>query len=268
MLRGVGARRRGLRLNGRSARGLAGVMLALGWLASACTPQPAPTIPPATLRVVATDLASPLLADLVEAYAAVQPHTPLLAATTSLSAIEAEVTAGRADLALTTTYSAGQYATPLGYVVLLVVVHPANALNQLSEAQIREVFSGRVSDWAQVGGPAGPIQVVCREDHSDGAEAFSRLALDGALPTLNALVAPSWAAMRAAVSQNPAAIGYLPGPELDAGVRSITLEQPMRALIVAVAPQALAGASRDFLAWAQSEAGQEVVAQKYEAVRP
>ncbi len=243
-------------------------MLALGWLASACIPQPVPTVPPATLRVVTTDLASPLLADLAEAYATVQPQRPLLAATTSLSAIGAELTAGRVDLALTTTYSAGQFATPLGYVALLVVVHPANAVNQLSAAQIRDVFSGRVNDWAQVGGPAGPIQVVCREDHSDGAEAFDRLALDGAPPTLNALVAPGWAAMRAAVSQNPAAIGYLPAPELDAGVRRVTLEQPMRALIVAVAPQPPGGATRDFLAWAQSQAGQEVVAQKYEAVRP
>jgi len=257
---GVGAIRR--------AHALAGVILAIGWLASACASQPSPPPMPVALRVAATDLASPLLADLAQAYAAAQPQTSLLAAITPLSSVPGDLAAGRADLALTTTYSTDQFATPIGYVTLVVVVNPANPLGQLSDTQLRDVFSGRANDWAQVGGPAGPIQVVCREDHSDGAEAFDRVALEGALPTLNALVAPGWAAMRAAVSQNPAAIGYLPAPEVDAGVRPIKVEKPLRALIAAVAPQPPTGASRDFLTWAQSAAGQEVVGQKYGVIRP
>jgi phosphate transport system substrate-binding protein len=177
-----------------------------------------------------------------------------------------DLASGRADLALTTTYSADQFASPIGYVTLIVVVNSANPLSQLSAAQLRDLFSGRASDWAQVGGPAGPIQVVCREDRSDGAEAFDRLALEGAAPTLNALVAPSWSAMRTAVSQNPAAVGYLPAPEVEAGVRPIKVEQPLRALIVVIALHAPTGASRDFLAWTQSAAGQAVVGKRYEAV--
>jgi ABC-type phosphate transport system substrate-binding protein len=220
------------------------------------------------LRVAATDLAGPLLADLAQAYSAARPQTSLLAATTPLSALSGDLAAGRADLALTATYSTDHFATPVGYVTLLVVVNPANPLGQLSAAQLRDIFSGRANDWSEVGSLAGPIQVVCREDHSDGAEAFDRLALEGSLPTLNALVAPDWAAMRTAVSRNPKAIGYLPAPEVGAGVRPIKVEKPLRVLIAAVAPQTPTGASRDFLAWVQSAAGQEVVRQRYETVNP
>ena len=250
----------------RPARRLAGVVLALGWLVSACRPQPALPPTPVTLRVAATDLAGPLLVDLAQAYAVAQPKASVLASTPPLSALPADLAAGRVDLALAATYSTDQFATPIGYATLMVVVNPANPLSRLSAAKLRDIFTGRASDWAQVGGPAGLIQVVCREDQSDGAAAFDRLALEGAVPTLNALVAPSWAAMRSAVSANPQAIGYLPAPELEAGVRPVNLEQPLRFLIAAVAPQAPQGAARDFVAWAQSAAGQEVVAKEYEAV--
>ena len=265
MPRGRAEAGRALRVTWRRSLNLAGLMVILGWLASAC--RPAPTPAPVSLHVAATDLAAPLLADLAQSYAAARPQTPLLAVTAPLSTLAGDLAAGRADLALTTTNAPDQFATPLGSVVLIIIVNPANPLSQLSASQVRAVFAGQVTDWAQVGGPAGVIQVVSREDHSDGAEAFGRLALAGTPPTLNALVAPSWAAMRDAVSQNPNAIGYMPAPEIEAGVRPVNLDQPLRALIVAAAPQAPTGAAREFLAWAQSPAGQEVVAQRYEAVK-
>jgi ABC-type phosphate transport system substrate-binding protein len=241
--------------------------LTLAWLASACRPAPAYTPAPISLRVVATDLAGPLLADLAQGYAAARPGVSLLATTAPLSMLGEDLTAGRADLALTTTYASGQFTTPLGYLAFFVVVHPANPLSRLSAAQVRDIFAGRASDWAQVGGAPGAIQVVCREDHSDGADTFGRLALEGTPPTLNALVAPSWAAMRAAVGQNPQAIGYLPAPEIEAGMRALQLDTPLRALIVAAAPRSPAGAARDFLAWAQSAEGQAIVAQRYDPAK-
>jgi ABC-type phosphate transport system substrate-binding protein len=50
-------------------------------------------------------------------------------------------------------------------------------------------------------------------------------------------------------------------------VRAINLERPLRALIAAVAPEAPAGAARDFVAWVQSADGQAVVAQRYAAFK-
>lgn len=238
--------------------------LGLGFLLSACAPQPTPK-PPA-LRLEASDLTAPLLTDLTGAYAAADSSVSLQTDTAPLSTLAADIAAGRADLGLTATYTPGQFATPLGYVAFAVVVNPANSIGGLSAAQVRDIFAGRASNWEQAGGPSGVIQVVGREDGSDAAEAFNRLALAGAPPTLNALAAPTWAAMREAIGQNPNAIGYLPMPELGASVRPVTLDMNLRALVVAVAPQAPSGAARAFLAWVQSEAGQAVMAKRYEAL--
>jgi ABC-type phosphate transport system substrate-binding protein len=242
-------------------------LLGFGFLLSACaTPQPTPQ--PPVLQVEASDLAAPLLADLAQAHAAASAGVALETATAPLSTLGDDLTAGRADLGLAATYDPGQFATPLGYVAFVIVVNPANPIGRLSVTQLRDIFAGRASDWGQVGGQSGVIQVVSREDGSDAAVAFGRAALAGTPPTLNALVAPTWAAMREVVNQSPAAIGYLPLPELEASVKPVALEVSLRALIVAVAPQPPAGAARGFLAWAQSEAGQAAVSKKYEAVRP
>ena len=236
-------------------------------LLSACA---APTPPsPFTVRVAATDLTAPLLSDLIAAYADANPEVTLSPTVVPLSTLNSDLAAGRADLALVTNPDANLFATPLGYVSLAVVVNPANVLASLSAAQVPTIFAGRVTDWAQVGGSSGEIQVVSREDASDAARAFGVSALSGTLPTPNALVAPSWEAMREAVSQNPNAIGYLPLPELDATVKPIELRDraSLRALIMAVAMQDPTGPARDFLAWAQSEGGQKVVGERYQPVK-
>jgi phosphate transport system substrate-binding protein len=234
-------------------------------LLSACA---APTPPPSlTLRVAATDLTAPLLSDLIAAYADANPGVALTPTVVSLSTLNSDLAAGRADLGLAANADPPQFATPLGYVAFTIIVHPNNPLARLSAAQVLTIFAGGVTDWAQVGGSSGEIQVMGREDASDAARAFGASALSGVLPTLDALVAPSWAAMREAVSQNPNAIGYLPSPELDATVKPVIVDAGWRALIVAVAAREPTGPARDFLAWAQSEKGQKVVEERYQPVK-
>jgi len=234
------------------------------WLAACTTPTPTPASP---IRLAATDLAEPLLADLVTAYQAAHPEAAFITDFVPLSTLNAELSAGRWDAGLTSVSATAPFATPIGYAPFTVVVHPSNSITSLSAAQLRTLLAGRIADWVQVGGTSGPIQVVVREDGSDGARAFaSALGGDMAIAS-NALIAPTWEAMRTLISQNPNALGYLPRAELNVQVKAITLDAPLRALVVAVAPAEPQGATRDFLAWAQSEAGQTVVKQKYEGVK-
>jgi len=47
----------------------------------------------------------------------------------------------------------------IGYDVLGVFVHPSNPLKSLRMEQLREIFTGRVGNWNQVGGPDLPIVI-------------------------------------------------------------------------------------------------------------
>lgn len=217
--------------------------------------------------MAATDLTAPLLMDLAAAYADAAPAVSLVSDVASPSAIAADLDAGRIDLGLVVSHNPDQFATPLGYVLFVVVVHPDNPVGELTPAQVRDAFTGRVRDWGQMGGRGGEIQVVSREANSEAAQVVEASALSGAPASPNALVAPTWQAMREAVSQNPNALGYLPLAELEASVRRVRVDSPVRALVVAVSAHEPAGPAREFLAWAQSEAGQRVVSQRYEPVK-
>lgn len=47
----------------------------------------------------------------------------------------------------------------IGLDAVAIITHPTNPVRKLSMAQLRDVFLGKVSNWSQVGGPAGPISV-------------------------------------------------------------------------------------------------------------
>ncbi len=218
--------------------------------------------------VLATDLTEPLVLDLAAGYAhdgagrAPVVVAPVRAVAGSHTAALA---AGRAELGLSLSPDPALYATPLGYVRLRVVVQPANTRVELTAAEVQALFTGARTDWADLGGAGGQVQVVVREPGDEAAHLFSQQALHGAAPTVNALVAPTWAAMRELVAADPNAIGYLPAHEVDASVKAVATPLELRALLVATAAAEPTGAARDFLAWAQSEAGQGVVSQRYEA---
>lgn len=228
---------------------------------SACQ---AETPAPQTFTLAATDLTAELAADLVAAYRA-NNAAPVINIGPQ-SALAGELAARNAQAALTANAPQGFYSTPIAYVSFVVVAHPSNAVNTLTLAQVQAMYAGQVTDWVQVGGPAGALLVLAREDGSDGARAFNGAALNNITLTPNAQVAATWAAMRQLIQQNPNAVGYLPASEIDASVKALTLDSELRVLIVAVAPTEPTGAPRDFLAWVQSEAGQAAVQQNFLAL--
>lgn len=232
----------------------------MAWLAACQTATPAPQ----TFTLAATDLTAELAADLVATYR--QNNTAPLITVVPHSSLAGELAARNAQAALTANAPPGFYTTPLAYVSFVVVTHPTNSISTLALAQVQAIYAGQVTDWAQVGGSAGAIQVLAREDGSDGARAFNGAALNGVTLTPNAQVAATWDAMRQLIQQNPNAVGYLPASEIDATVKALTLEAELRVLIVAVAPTEPTGAPRDFVAWVQSEAGQAAVSRNFLAL--
>src|SRR5690606_23732753 len=129
------------------------------------------------------------------------------------------------------------------------------------------LFTGAVGEWESVGGRAAPVQVVARAGSSDGAQLFNAQMLNGAEPAAGGRVAPTWAAMRELVAENPNAIGYLPAAEVDDSVSVVDVPVEVTGLVAAVAVAEPTGPARDFIAWVQSDEGQDVVAERYVPLR-
>jgi hypothetical protein len=139
-------------------------------------------------------------------------------------------------------------------------------VGRLSTAQVRALLAGEITDWAQVGAAAGPVQVVVPPAGSEAARLLDQAVLQGTPPTTSALLAPGWEAMRALVGEDGLAVGVLPRAELTAALRAAEWAEEARVLIVAEALAEPTGPARAFLAWAQSAAGQAVVGERYEPV--
>lgn len=61
----------------------------------------------------------------------------------------------------------------IGYDGIAVVVHRDNPVASLSIDQLRQLFSGEIKDWSELGGLAGPVEVVSRPSYS-GTHGFFR----------------------------------------------------------------------------------------------
>jgi len=107
---------------------------------------------------------------------------------------------------------------PVEFVVardaIAVIVNPSNPVSQLTLQQIADIYSGKITNWAEVGGENRPIVRLSRETNSGTHVYFLETVLrlgnkkDKTLFSMDTLLLPSSEGIIAEVRQNPNAIGY------------------------------------------------------------
>ena len=58
-----------------------------------------------------------------------------------------------------------------------VIVHPSNPVSALTSAQIRDIYTGKITNWNQLGGPDAEIIPVSRDTSSGTYETFEGLVM-------------------------------------------------------------------------------------------
>ena len=103
-------------------------------------------------------------------------------------------------------------ARPTEYKVALdglsVYVNPENSLKELTVAQIGDIFTGKIKNWKDVGGPDMPITLYSRENSSGTYEFFKEHILKGKDFASSAQTMPGTAALVQAVTKDKGGIGY------------------------------------------------------------
>lgn len=102
---------------------------------------------------------------------------------------------------------------PVPHIVAMdgiaLIVNSENKINALSKKQIKDIYTGKISDWSQLGGSPGKIVVISRDSSSGTYEAFGELVLKGEKPRADALLQASNQAVASTVERTPQAIGYV-----------------------------------------------------------
>lgn len=93
---------------------------------------------------------------------------------------------------------------------LLVVVQPQTAVGSLELDQVRELFSGRVTQWKDVGGADIPVQVWTYSQAEDIQGIFDHVVMQSEPIVSLARLAVSAQAMSDSVGATPGSIGILP----------------------------------------------------------
>lgn len=91
---------------------------------------------------------------------------------------------------------------------IAMVVHKNNNVKNLTIEQIKDIFTGKIINWKEVGGPAMPIVVISRDVSSGTFEVFNSLILSGATQIDGALMLASNNAVVSTIASTPGAIGY------------------------------------------------------------
>lgn len=95
---------------------------------------------------------------------------------------------------------------------IAVIVNPSNSISNLTVEQIKKIYTGEITDWREVGGNAGKITVVTREEGSGTRGAFIELTGietdEGDQTIASAITQGSTGAVLTTVAGDPNAIGY------------------------------------------------------------
>lgn len=105
----------------------------------------------------------------------------------------------------------GAYPVPfaVAYDCIVPVVHPSNPIVNITMAQLKDIYMGKIKNWKELGGPDRPVVVISRDTSSGTYEVWSKKVMKKERVFPAALLQASNGAVSQAVAKNKNAIGYI-----------------------------------------------------------
>ncbi|MDR0427257.1 MAG: PstS family phosphate ABC transporter substrate-binding protein [Dysgonamonadaceae bacterium] len=109
----------------------------------------------------------------------------------------------------------------IAYDALAVVVHPSNKVQNLTREQLEGIFTGKITNWKELGGDELEIVPYSRETSSGTYEFFKESVLKNKNYKNGIMSMPATGAIIQSVSQTKGAIGYVGLAYLNKNVKAI-----------------------------------------------
>ena len=118
----------------------------------------------------------------------------------------------------------GLSETNLGQDGIVIAVNTQNQVKDLTKDQLKDIYSGKVTNWKDVGGSDGEINVITREDGSGTLDAFESIVMgkDTKIKD-NAIVQSSTEAVKQSVKQDQNAIGFVSYAHMSDDVSAVSV---------------------------------------------
>lgn len=163
---------------------------------------------------------------------------------------------------------------PIGSYAIAIVLHAANPVNELSREQVRDIFTGKIRNWKDVGGPDAAIHLHTRDPISGTRLGFQEVAMENQPYALEMKTFTTDAQLLAAVSRDVHAIGYCGfNYSSHTGVKAVSIEEVpptiaavnegrypyARTLRLYTIKARESSATRNFIEFIQSARGKEIL---------
>jgi len=103
---------------------------------------------------------------------------------------------------------------PVAMESVAVATHPDLPISGLTLTQLADIYTGKVTNWSQVGGPNLAVVATSRAEQGGTVQYFQEVVLNGQAFSPNVQTQPTTTAAIRFVSSTPGAIYYASAPEL------------------------------------------------------
>jgi phosphate transport system substrate-binding protein len=114
--------------------------------------------------------------------------------------------------------------TPVALDGVAIYVHQSSPIQRLTQIQLKQVYTGRVINWRDLGGPDQRIVAYSRENNSGTYVFFKEHVLNNEDFARDIQTLPGTAAVVNAVSKDPASLGY-GGVAYSSGIKDLAISK-------------------------------------------
>ena len=155
---------------------------------------------------------------------------------------------------------AGLKEVEIAYDGIALITHKNNPVKDLTLAQIKDIYTGKITNWKELGGNDAPIVVVSREDGS-----------------VNSQISDGSGNIKSLVQGNENAIGYISFSYVDDSVSAVKVDgveatpenvlnksyKVSRPFLAVYKEENLTESGKSFIDFILSEEGQDIVAKEH-----
>lgn len=159
-------------------------------------------------------------------------------------------------------------AHELGKEGIVIIVNRDNSVNDLSTCEIRDIFSGKETKWAD----GSKINVVVREEGSGTLDAFKDKIMNGTSIRKDAIVQNSAGSVKQAIIGDKNAIGFVSLTHIDCDIKNISIDgvcpssqnildgkYPLQRPFLLLTNKTPSRESLDFIEWTKSPQAQSIL---------
>lgn len=222
----------------------------------------------------------PLVGKLAEAYKVKNDEVIIEINETGSSAGIKDVSNGVANLGMSSRdlkdkEKESVEATAIAYDGIAIIINKDNKLKNLTKEQIKGIYTGKYTNWSQVGGENAPIVVVSREEGSGTRAAFEEIIGYKSEELLKeAQIADGSGNIKINIKGNKNAIGFVSFEYLDDSINALKIDgiDPTaenvrskqyllsRSFLIINKKDDISKKSNEFIDFILSDEGQQIVA--------